>query len=105
MSKASNTSKARILKWVSGGLEAALGIPLLGGTIVVSLLWTPLIVTLIIHVVAVIFSKQEGRPITGNVLGIVTSCVGWIPIVGMVMHIVSASIILAEASSNKVLDS
>jgi hypothetical protein len=104
MTHATSISKARILKWISGGLEAALGIPLLGGTLVVSLLWTPLVVTLILHIVAVVLSKQENRPITGNILGIVTSCVGWIPIVGMIMHIISAIIILVEAGTNKTLD-
>lgn len=101
---ASPTSKARILKWVSGGLEAALGIPVLGGTIVVGLLWTPLVITLALHIVTVVFSKQENRPMTGNILGIVTSCIGWIPFVGMIMHIISAIFILVEASSNKVVE-
>lgn len=86
-------------------MEAALGIPILGGTIIVSLLWTPLVVTLALHIVAVVLSKEEKRPITGNVLGIVTSCVGWIPILGMIMHIITAIFILVEAGSNKILDS
>lgn len=105
MSHASNVSKARILKWVSGGLEAALGIPVLGGTIIVSLAWTPLIVTLALHIVTVVLSKQENRPIAGNILGIVTSCIGWIPLVGMIMHIITAVFVLVEAGSNKILDS
>lgn len=105
MSYSNNPSKARILKWITGGLEAALGIPILGGTIIVSLLWTPLVVTLALHIVAVVLSKEEKRPITGNVLGIVTSCVGWIPILGMIMHIITAIFILVEAGSNKILDS
>ncbi|NMG58154.1 hypothetical protein E1H12_06355 [Geitlerinema sp. P-1104] len=105
MSYQNNPSKARILKWITGGMEAALGIPILGGTIIVSLFWTPLVVTLVLHIVAVVLSKEEHRPITGNVLGIVTSCIGWIPIVGMIMHIITAIFILVEAGSNKILDS
>lgn len=94
-------STGRILKWVVGGIEAALGIPLLGGTIVISLMYTPLLITLTLHIVALIFSKKEDRPITGNVLGIVTSCLAWIPILGMIMHIVTAILVLIEAGTNK----
>ncbi|MEH7308253.1 hypothetical protein [Neobacillus drentensis] len=92
-------STSRILKWVSGGLEALLGIPVLGGSIVLSLVWTPLAIMLILHIVTLVITKKEGSgSITGSVLGIITSCIGWIPFVGMAMHIISAIILMVDAA-------
>jgi hypothetical protein len=54
-----------------------------------------------LHIVTLVFSKKENRPIAGNVLGIVTSCIGWIPFVGMILHIITAIIVLIEAGSNQ----
>lgn len=92
---------ARILKWVTGGLEAFLGIPILGGTIVIGFLWTPLIFMLAFHIVALVFSSKEDKKKTGHILGIVTSAVGWIPGVGMIMHIISAIFLMIEAGKNE----
>lgn len=94
-------STARLLKWISGGFELALGIPVLGGTIIISTLYIPLVIALGLHIAALIFSKQEGRPITGNVLGIVTSLIAWIPILGMIMHIITGILVLLEAKPSK----
>lgn len=63
-----------ILKWVSGGLEAFWGIPVLGGTIILSMAWTPLWFMLILHIITLIFSVLEKRSFHGSVLGIITSC-------------------------------
>ena len=101
-----------LLKWISGGLEALLGIPVLGGTIVISLLWTPLLIMLALHIVTLYFSSKENQKKTGSILGIVTSVIAWIPIVGMVMHIITAIILLMDAyktnnqenGSNDVID-
>ena len=52
---------SRILKWVSGGLEALWGIPLLGGTLVISLAYTPLILMLALHVVGLVFAIKKTK--------------------------------------------
>lgn len=94
-------STSKILKWVSGGLEALLGVPILGGTIVIGLVWTPLAMMLILHIVTLVFTKKEGGSTTGSILGIVTSCVAWIPFVGMIMHIITAIILMIDAAKAK----
>lgn len=91
-----NTIKT--LKWISGSLEAVLGIPIVGGIIIISLVWTPLVVMLAFHIVIVVLSKKVGVKSPGNVLGIVTSAVGWIPLVGMVMHILTATYTMMDAA-------
>lgn len=88
----------KILKWVSGALEALLGIPLIGGTIVVGLLWTPLVVMLALHIVTLILGNKVGIKGSSSILGIVTSCLAWIPGVGMIMHIITAILIMIDAA-------
>jgi predicted branched-subunit amino acid permease len=92
---------SRILKWVTGGLEALLGIPIIGGSIVIGFLWTPLLFMLILHIVALVFSAKENEKRHGNILGIVTSCLAWIPFLGMVMHIVTAIVLMIDAAKNE----
>lgn len=94
-------SASRILKWVTGGLEAFLGIPIIGGTFVLSFLWTPLAVMLALHITTLVIAIKEGKSSSGSVLGIVTSCIAWIPIVGMIMHIITAIILMLDASKNE----
>lgn len=91
-------SNSRVLKFITGGLEALLGIPLLGGTIVIGLLWTPLLVMLALHIVTLAVCSKENQDKTPSILGIVTSCIAWIPFVGMVMHIVTAVYLLSSAA-------
>lgn len=91
-------STSKVLKWVTGGLEALLGIPILGATIIISFLWTPLLLMLILHIITLVFTKKEEGSITGSVLGIVTSCIAWIPFVGMIMHILSAIFLMIDAA-------
>lgn len=94
-----------ILKWVSGGLEALLGIPVLGGAIVLGFAWTPLFAMAILHIVTIIFSARENENKHGSILGLVTSLLAWIPFVGMTLHIITAIILMvdaAKAGKNKV---
>lgn len=93
-------SVSQILKWVSGGLEAFWGIPFVGGAMILGMVWLPLPMMLALHIVTVVFSVKENKPITGNILGIITSCIAWIPVVGMIMHIISAIFILLEAGKD-----
>ncbi|MBS4208307.1 hypothetical protein [Bacillus sp. FJAT-50079] len=91
-------SVSRILKWISGGLEALLGIPILGGLIVIGFLWTPLVIMLILHIVTLILTKRDGGASIGSILGIITSCIAWIPFVGMIMHILTAVFLMIDAA-------
>ncbi|GGC77124.1 hypothetical protein GCM10007216_04530 [Thalassobacillus devorans] len=91
-------SSSRILKWVSGGLEAVLAIPVLGASIIIGLFWFPLVVMLVLHIVTLILTKKDGGKTTGSILGIITSCIGWIPVVGWIMHILSAIFLMINAA-------
>ncbi|TDQ42977.1 hypothetical protein [Aureibacillus halotolerans] len=94
-------SKYRILKLISGAYEALLGIPILGGLIVISFLYVPLFIALILHIVTLIVSRKNGGPTAGSLFGILTSCLAWIPFLGMAMHMISALVLLMEAVKEK----
>jgi hypothetical protein len=89
---------SRIMKWVTGAFEAVLGIPVLGAAIVIGLMWIPLGIMLILHIVTLVLSKQNNEPIYGSILGIITSLVAWIPGVGIIMHILSAIFLMITAA-------
>lgn len=90
-------SISTILKWITGAFEGFLGIPILGGVFILSNGWTPLLVMFILHVITLIFSAKEMQNKHGSILGIITSLVGWIPVVGMIMHIVTALVLFIDA--------
>jgi len=70
--------------------ETLLGFPVAGGLLVIASLWSALAVMLVLHILAFIFCSEAKKNTTGSTLGIVTSLIGWIPVVGMVMHIITA---------------
>ena len=92
-------SPSKIMKWITGSLEAILGIPILGATIILGFLWTPLIIMLVLHIVTLVLTKKNGGSSTGSVLGIITSCIAWIPFVGMILHILTAVFLMIDAAN------
>ncbi|MCB5367057.1 hypothetical protein LIP24_10470 [Collinsella aerofaciens] len=78
-----------------------MGIPVLGDTLIVSTLWTPLAIMIALHIVALIITHKAGRKTVGHILGIITSVVGCIPLIGTVMHIVTAVFLMIEVGKNE----
>ncbi|MDQ0493812.1 hypothetical protein [Paenibacillus brasilensis] len=89
---------SKTLKWITGGLELFLAIPVLGGLIVVNSAYTVLFFMLIFHIVTLVLSVTNREPFYGSILGIVTSVVGWIPIVGWLMHLLSGIFLMITAA-------
>lgn len=94
-------SNSRIMMIIAGVLEAILAIPVLGGSIVIGLLYFPLLVMLIIHIVGLVLSLKDGTSKYGSIVGIVTSLVAWIPLVGWTMHLLSAILLFISAATSK----
>lgn len=88
---------ANIMKWVTGGMEAVLGIPILGATIIIGNFYAPLGIMAVLHIITLILAIKSGRSKLGSGLGILTSVIGWIPFVGMFMHIVTAFVLIVSA--------
>ncbi|PFA66820.1 hypothetical protein CN378_12950 [Bacillus sp. AFS015802] len=91
-------STSRILKWTTGAFEAVLGVPILGAAIIIGFLWFPLVIMLVLHITTLVLTIKDKGATTGSILGIITSCIGWIPFVGMVMHIVSAIFLMIDGA-------
>ncbi|MFF2531291.1 hypothetical protein ACFVS2_20525 [Brevibacillus sp. NPDC058079] len=88
----------KLLKWCSFGLEVLLAIPILGGIIILSNGWTPLLVAGILHAVVIVFSLANKQySVTGNIVGIIGSILGFIPFVGWFFHAVSTIILFFES--------
>ena len=92
---------SRNIKWVAGGIEAVLGMPIIGASIILGFVWTPLMIMLILHIVGLVFAGQEKRKKSGHILGIFASCLGIIPFIGMLLHMATAITLLMEASKGK----
>lgn len=83
---------------ITGALEIILAIPVLGGSIVIAMYWTPLGVMFILHLITLILLAKNKEPVYGSVLGIVTSIVAWIPIVGWIMHLITGILLMVSAA-------
>ncbi|WP_276358407.1 hypothetical protein [Cohnella caldifontis] len=94
-------SSSRVLKWVTGAFEIFLGIPVLGGLIIIGTYYTPLFVMFVLHVITLILSAKNKEAKYGSVLGIVTSLIGWIPIVGMILHIITGILLMVSAAKKE----
>ncbi|TFJ92224.1 hypothetical protein [Lentibacillus salicampi] len=92
-------SLSRIMKWVTGGCEAFLGIPIIGGSFILSTTWGALFVMFILHTVTLFIARNEKGSIAGSALGMVTSFIGVIPVIGMIMHIITAIILIIDGAT------
>jgi hypothetical protein len=96
---------AKVSSWakgVTGGFEALLAIPFIGGSIVVFSGWQALSLAFFLHLIAIvicIFSKTNPFP---NVLGVVASIVGYVPVIGWLLHTVTAIVLLISAYKDSI---
>lgn len=92
-------SSSRIMKWITGGLEATLAFPVLGAIIVIATGYWALAVMLVLHIITLVMTKKDNGASLGSVLGIITSCIAWIPFVGWFMHLLSAIFLVINAAT------
>jgi len=91
----------RDLKIIAAIGESILWIPILWGFIVISTFWIALPLMFAFHVGVIVYLHKRPEatiPKLGNILGIVTSLVGFIPIVGMICHIITAVVLWLEVN-------
>lgn len=85
------------LLWITGLAELLLAIPFIGGTFVISTGYTALGVMFLLHAVTLFFCFREYSSKSGSILGIITSLVAWIPLIGWAMHLLTAAVLLLAA--------
>ncbi|MYL71533.1 hypothetical protein GLW00_11750 [Halobacillus litoralis] len=93
-----------LLKWLTGGCEAFLAIPIAGGAFIFSNAWMPLLFMFVFHLITLVVAARDKRSYAGNILGMITSAIGAIPFIGWVMHTVTAIVLLIEAGRSTSLD-
>ncbi|MFD2705892.1 hypothetical protein [Salibacterium lacus] len=90
-----------LAKFITGGFEALLAIPIIGGSIVVfsgySALWT----AFILHLIAIAIMFVYRRSKAPNIFGLVASVIGLIPVVGWIMHVIAAVWLIMDGVSDK----
>ncbi|MFC2949140.1 hypothetical protein [Virgibacillus sediminis] len=86
-------SISKIMRLITGIFEALLGIPIIGGIYIISNAWLPLLVMLVLHIITLVLTRKDGGAYGGSVLGIITSLIAWIPLLGMIMHILTAIVL------------
>lgn len=91
-------SLSKLMKWITGAGEALLGFPILGASIIIGNFYVPLFIMLILHVITLVIAKNERTSTAGSTLGIITSCIAWIPLVGITMHIITAIVLFIDAA-------
>ncbi|QXE01403.1 hypothetical protein [Terribacillus sp. DMT04] len=94
-------SAVRTMKLITGIMEAILAVPVLGAIIIVSNGWMPLIIMLVLHIIALLLAVRVQGPLGGSIVGIVASCLGWIPFVGWILHAAAAIVLLVESFSRR----
>jgi hypothetical protein len=85
------------LKVISGIFELCLSIPFLGGLFIILNGWAPLVFMFAFHAITLGISMLEKRSYFGSIAGLVTSVLGVIPFVGMMLHFISGIAILISA--------
>jgi len=93
------SSLAKLLKWGTFAYEAFLALPIIGGLFIVANGWIPLGIAFLLHVITIVVLLKERGPVIGNGIGVVTSIVGFVPILGWVMHGITALVLLFESIS------
>ena len=90
-------SNSKALKLATAILETILAIPVLGGTIVVATLYWALAIMFILHLITLILSVINKESFYGSIVGLVTSCLAWIPFLGWALHVITAILLYVTA--------
>lgn len=90
--------KSQILKLTTAIGETVLAIPIIGGILILSSVWSLLVIMLILHIISLVFASELNRGKAGNIVGIIGSLIGWIPVIGLFFHIATAITLWIEFS-------
>ena len=84
------------IKIIAAVIEVVFAIPILGGSIIMGFLYFPLIVALALHILNFLLCKKEGSKTLGSGLGVFTSIIGIIPVLGWTMHLITSIVLMKE---------
>ncbi|AYC28898.1 hypothetical protein [Paenisporosarcina cavernae] len=94
-------SNLRTFKIVALVLEAILAVPLIGGTIVIGSGYFALGLMFVIHLIILVLAAKTYTSKTAAIAGLITSAIAWIPVLGWVLHCVTAILYAIEVIANR----
>ena len=95
-----NLSKG--MKWITGIAETFLAIPILGGAFIISSGYSVLITMFVLHAITLLLSIRDKQGKGAPILGLITSVVSVIPVVGWFMHAITAiALFISALTSSK----
>lgn len=84
-------------KGIAGGYEALLAIPVLGGIIVMSSGWQALSLAFTLHLAVLIISFLSKTSPVPSIIGLITSVVAYVPVIGWLLHTITAILYIVSA--------
>lgn len=85
------------MKWITGIAEAFLAIPIIGGAFVIGSGYSALGVMFVLHTITLILSIRDMNGKGASILGLVTSVVSVIPVIGWFMHLITSGALFISA--------
>lgn len=95
------STNTKMYKIITACIELFLGIPIVGGAIILANGWWPLTILLGVHILGLVMSSKHNKCKTGHIIGIACNIIGVIPFVGMIMHICTGIVLLIEGITDK----
>jgi len=89
------------MKWVTAIAEGFLAIPIIGGAFVIGSGYSALVVMFVLHAITLILSIREMQGKSASILGLVTSVVSAIPLIGWFMHLLTAGALFLSAITSR----
>ncbi|RSL31466.1 hypothetical protein D7Z54_20730 [Salibacterium salarium] len=86
-----------LAKFISGGFEALLAIPFIGGSIVFFTGYSALGIALVLHIITLLLTFVYRTAKTPSIIGIITSLIAGIPVIGWIMHTITAILLIVSA--------
>lgn len=81
--------------------ETVLAIPIISGIFIISTMYIPLLVMLVLHILVIVMWNKLGKSTSvWSVLGIITSVLGWIPFVGWALHVITAILLWVRINND-----
>lgn len=88
---------AKLLKWVTFIFELFLAVPFVGALYILgSNSWIALLAAAVLNAVALVVLKKNDLPTTGNVFALVSAIIGFVPILGEILHGTAVILLLIE---------
>jgi len=92
----------KTLKLVTAIGETVLAIPIYWWLLIISFLWIPLIVMLILHAITLAKSSNLNIWKKWSIMWVITSLIWWVPLVWMLFHIITAIMLWIDYSNVKI---